>query len=262
LHLEGISTVPGIDGTPIASVGLTSYYSSNSTVGNHTAIPGNITTGSQAIRDIYKFTAYLGLAWHTFGWTADWTGSQGNCFSGTYCQYYVHYTPDEQLGHWGLRQTFRLHPGAQTFDDGAIMVGRWTWGGSGDPSPDPYWIKPGFFFTWLFNKKGAPLSSDLSSPSLFCHPENNCSAYQRFSVGYVWRNTSGVWSSVACPDYDSSYLVTITDTLMAVDAYFQDDPGPQYQPWANSRIDLTGNGVIRIDEILAVTESYLDACFP
>jgi hypothetical protein len=263
LHFQFNPSHPAsIDGSANPSDGT------NSTAGKHTSTIA--TLPSNAIRDVYKYLGIpFGSSWATVGWTADWTGSQSGCDSGTYCQLYVHYSPNTLLGHWGLTQTFRLHPGTQTFDDGAIMVGRWTWNGGSDPSPNPYWVKPGFFFTWLFNKQGPPLDSDVSAPHAYCSTSHSCAAYQRFALGYVWKNSSGVWASVPCADYSGysnnggySNKVLVDDILAATNAYFQDDPGPQYGPWPESRLDAYGDGFMRISEIMAAVNTYGDNCYP
>ena len=274
LHWEFTPSDPGAPSHPSKIDGVTSppnipptSTSSNSLVGSH--LPGIVTTGTQAIRDIYKFFgAIFGSSWAVFGWTADWTGNQGGCWANTYCQYYVHYAPDTIVGHWGLRQTFRLHPGTPIADDGAIAVGRWTWNGTTDPSPNPYWIKPGFFSAWLGSlmNVGLPLNYDVGTSAPYCSSSVGCVAYQRFHLGYIWKHSTLGWRpSVFCADVinnDNGNHVRIDDILAVSQAYFLDDGPNVWEPWAQARLDTDGDGFIRVSDMLPVIDTYFDSCYP
>jgi hypothetical protein len=263
LHLEGIAG-QSIDGN--SSVGLGLYQSTNSRIGYHT--PSIATTGSTAIRQLYYYLGALGFgpSWSVVGWTADWTGTQADCYPDTYCQLYVHYQPATQEGHWGLHQTFRKHPGAAVTDDGAIMVGRWTWNTTDDPSPDPYVVSPGAFAGWLGGYKGVglPIAAGIGTSFPYCRAGVSCVAYQRFHMGYIWKHQVYGWQSpMFCPDVvGTTYQVLVDDILAVVGAYFYDDPGPIWEPWAEARYDTDGNGLLRIEDVSAVVGAYYEYCYP
>lgn len=132
LHFEFVPAHPAkIDNATNPSA------STNSAVG-HYSLPG------AAIRLRYWGLGEIGFgpSWGVVGWTSDWTGSQGGCTPGSFCQLYVHYAPDPVVGHWGSVQTFRKHPGAAVTDDGSIMVGRWA-------VNDAWRVEKPFFAAWL-----------------------------------------------------------------------------------------------------------------
>ena len=188
------------------------------------------------------------------GWTADWTGNQGGCNPGTYCQLKVHYAPNPVTGHWGSTQTFRLHPGLAVTDDNALMVGRWA-------VNDAYWVKKGFFAAWLGGLQGIGLAAADEIP--YCPGPFACRRYQRFSHGYIWEHLlNGVQPAVFCPDVTLDNYVRMADVSAVVNHYADDDHVSPWEAWTGSWYDMEGNGTIRMSDVTAVVNNYGMDCYP
>ena len=100
-----------------------------------------------------------------------------------------------------------------------------------------------------------------------------CTAYQRFSHGYVWsKSGQGVQSAVFCPSvagpntsYPPDDIVDLANDILGVITAFSDGPDPAqpFEPWDNARFDLNGDGVIDLpNDILGVIQHFLMECFP
>jgi hypothetical protein len=264
LHLAGVGTIPGMDGS--SSIGLGAHTSTNSPI-------GNITLPGAAIRQKYFNLGIPFTSWATVGWTAT-SGQTGCPPSDEYCQLNVHYVPDVAVGHWGSKQKFRQHADPAGFEFSSIMVGRWA-------VNDAYWVKKGLFSLWASDNQrvGAAIRDETSAASgAMCGPQQCCRSaspwfcvrYQRFHLGYLWeKQGAGVQTPVFCPDVHPPYpnkdyyVNTLDDLLETADRYGNSDAGLQpFQPWLDAGYDINGDGFINLfDDILVVAQNFGDQCW-
>ncbi len=264
LHLEGIATVAGIDGTAISDFVCcsTSYASTNSLIG------GGILLGAGAVRIRERYVALGG--WGNVGWTHAIAPGSGDCASSTlpyctvgcgvpHCRLNVHYYPNVNVGHWGSIQTFRLHPDAAGHENVALTWHRW----SGANIAFRVNRDTGFFAAWV-NGGQNPLAPgpyhDMGLPI-----EVRTGSYQRFHVGYI-KIFFPYTAARFCPDVaggltpgpgDYNGTVSGPDFFTVLAHFGEEDLGLQpYQAWSTSWYDINGDGGVAAEDFFDVLGAF------
>jgi murein DD-endopeptidase MepM/ murein hydrolase activator NlpD len=276
LHFQFLPQRPeDIDGDDVSpATGPTSTAGGPST---NSYISG-IQTPSQAIRQKFKGLGDLGFgpSWGVAGWTSDITGTQWGCGGWQFCQLYIHYEPNPVTGAWGSVITLRKHPESNWYADGfqaweynAIMAGRWA-------VNDAYWVRLPFHRAWLLanftQRIGLPLMDQIGTYPGLCPTSLGCTAYQRFSHGYVWRTSGGIRPAVFCPDVNGAdfspwpdYYVDLAFDIQGTIQHYSPSgyAGEPYEPSTYAQFDLNGDGVIDLaNDILVVVSHYDQHCYP
>jgi murein DD-endopeptidase MepM/ murein hydrolase activator NlpD len=241
LHLQGISTAPGINGTPTANLQIgPDYHSTNSVIG-----------GISQIRVKYDQLGYPFGSWATVGWTHDISGSGAGCPSSdlhvpsSHCRLDVYYVPDVQDGHWGSTQNFRGHAEPGEPINSGLQWHRWS---SSNPAR---WVQRnnGFFSQWI---AGGVNPNNGGVYPIGLAVTDRIGNYQRFHVGFI-KIIFPYTVAQFCPDiiagpapgnpgeYDG--VVAGTDLFAVLGRFGESDVGlAPWQAWPNSWYDLNGDG--------------------